>query len=143
MLSNLNQSSHLVVFCVKRGIMDSVISEQYVVSYIGGKMCANNRYCKNEEKTGYWIGICWIRNCLKELFTDFEYIVFCWLPYERNIFCKRSISIKQLWLEIIEKIGCSKSVQPSTVIYVYYIYSTDRRWANISSQLCSFDMDIL
>ena len=45
--------------------------------------------------------------------------------HERNIFYKRSTSIKQLWLEIIEKIGCSKSVQPSTVIYIIYKVRTD------------------
>ena len=44
---------------------------------------------------------------------------------KRNIFYKRSISIKQFWLEIIEKIGCSKSVRPSTVIYIMYITRTD------------------
>ena len=32
---------------------------------------------------------------------------------ERNIFYERSISKKQLLLEIIEKIGCTKSIQPS------------------------------
>ena len=36
-------------------------------------------------------------------------------------FLKRTISIKQLWNEIIEKIGCSKSVRASTVIYIIYI----------------------
>ena len=33
--------------------------------------------------------------------------------------------IKQLCLEIIEKIGCSKSVRPSIVIYIMYILRTD------------------
>ena len=55
---------------------------------------------------------------LKGLFTNFEYIRFFSFPTKRNIFCERSISIKQLWLEIIEKIGCSKSVRLSTVIYI-------------------------
>jgi len=54
-------------------------------------------------------------HCLKGLFTNFE----------RNIFHKRSISIKRIWLEIIEKIGCSESVQPSTVIYIINITRTD------------------
>ena len=40
-------------------------------------------------------------------------------------FFRRYISIKQLWLEIIEKIGCSKSVRPSTDIYIIYITRTD------------------
>ena len=44
---------------------------------------------------------------------------------EQNIFYKKSISIKLLWLEIIEKIGCSKSVRPSTVVYYIYITRTD------------------
>ena len=42
-----------------------------------------------------------------------------------NIFYEMSISIKQLWLEIIGRIGCSKSVQPSTVTYIIYITQTD------------------
>ena len=37
---------------------------------------------------------------------------------KRIIFYKRSILIKQLWQEILEKIGCSKPVRPSTVIYI-------------------------
>ena len=61
------------------------------------------------------------------------YIKFFSCVNERNIFYKRSISIKQLWLEIIEKIGCSKSVRPSTVTnYVYNMYNSTRsdwRWA--------------
>ena len=36
------------------------------------------------------------------MFTNFKYIKFYSCPNKRNIFCKRSISIKQLWLEIIE-----------------------------------------
>ena len=42
-----------------------------------------------------------------------------------NIFYERSISIKPLWLEIIEKKGCTKSVRPSTIIYIIYITRTD------------------
>ena len=56
--------------------------------------------------------------CLKGLFTNFEYITFFSCPTERNIFYKRFISIKPLWLEIIEKKGCTKSVR---VIYIIYI----------------------
>ena len=41
--------------------------------------------------------------------------------------------MKLLWLEIIEKIGCSKSVRPSTVIYIIYISRTD--FEHIFSQL--------
>ena len=59
---------------------------------------------------------------LKGLFTNFEYITFFSCPTKRNIFCKRSISIKPLWLEIIEKRGCTKSVRPSTIIYIIYIH---------------------
>ena len=62
---------------------------------------------------------------LKGLFTNFEYITFFLCPNKRNISYKRSISIKQLWLEIIEKIGCSKSVRPSTIIYIIYRTRTD------------------
>ena len=53
---------------------------------------------------------------LKWLFTNFEYITFFSCPTERNISYERFISIKPLWLEIIEKKGCTKSVRPSTVI---------------------------
>jgi len=56
------------------------------------------------------------------------YITFFSCPNKRNIFCERSISIKQLWLETIEKIGCSKSVRPSTVIMDW---------------LCSIEMNLL
>ena len=58
---------------------------------------------------------------LKGLFTNFEYITFFSCPTKRNIFCKRSISIKQLRNEVFEKIGCSKSVRLSTIIYIIYI----------------------
>ena len=56
------------------------------------------------------------------MFTNFEYITFFSCPTERNIFYKRFISIKPLWLEIIEKRGCTKSVRPSTIIYIIYIH---------------------
>ena len=60
------------------------------------------------------------------MFTNFEYITFFSCLSRRNIFYESSISMKHLWLEIIEKIGCSKSVPPSTVIYVtIYITQTD------------------
>ena len=62
---------------------------------------------------------------LKGLFTNFEYITFFSYHKERNIFYERFISIKQLWLEIIEKIWCSQTVRPSTVIYVIYITRTE------------------
>ena len=48
---------------------------------------------------------------LKGLLTNFEYTTFFSCPNKRNSFYERSISIKQLWLEIFEKIGCSKSVR--------------------------------
>jgi len=55
---------------------------------------------------------------LKGLFTNFEYITFFSCPTKGNNFCKRYISIKPLWLEIIEKRECTKSVRPSTIIYI-------------------------
>ena len=63
----------------------------------------------------------WGKLTLKGLFTNFEYVIFFSCLNRRNIFYERPISIKQLWLEIIEKIGCSKSVRPSTVIYMFII----------------------
>ena len=84
---------------------------------------------------------------LKGLFTNFVYSTFFSCFNKRNIFYKESNSIKQLWLEIIEKIGYSKSVRPSTVIYIIYIYNTDWLWAPflsiISSQSCFIKMDLL
>jgi len=58
---------------------------------------------------------------LKGMSTNFEYITFFSCLNKRNIFYKRSISIKQLWLKIIEKIGCSKSAWLSNAIYALYI----------------------
>ena len=40
---------------------------------------------------------------------------------KNNYFVERSTLMKQFWLEIIEKIGCSKSVRPSSIIYFIYI----------------------
>ena len=81
---------------------------------------------------------------LKGLFTNFEFITFFVCLNERNISYKRSISIKQLWLEIIEKKRCSKSVRLSTVIFV--IYNTDWLWVPffsiISDQSCLIEMDL-
>ena len=74
------------------------------------------------------------------LLTNFEYIIFFSCPTERNIFYKRFISIKPLWLEIIEKKGCTKSLRASTIIYIIYITRTD---LITSSQSCSIDMDLL
>ena len=54
---------------------------------------------------------------LKGLFTNFDYITF-FSCLHRNIFYKRSISMRQLWLEIVEKLGYSKSVRPNTVGYI-------------------------
>ena len=61
-------------------------------------------------------------------------------------FYRRSISIKQLWLEIIEKIWCLKSVRPSTFIYIIYITRTDFEhpiFLSIPSQRCFFEMGLL
>ena len=59
------------------------------------------------------------------MFTNFEYITFFSCPTERNIFYKRSILIKQLQLEIIEKKGCSKSVYVISIIYIIVLDWTD------------------
>ena len=83
---------------------------------------------------------------LKGLFTNFEYITFFSCPPERNIFYKRFISIKPLWLEIIEKRGCTKSVRPSTIIYYIYITRTDfvhPFLSIISSQSGFIEMNLL
>ena len=64
---------------------------------------------------------------------------------KRIISYERSISIKQLWLEINEKIGCSKSVRPSTVIYIIYVTRTDFEhpiFSIISSQSCFIEMNL-
>ena len=61
----------------------------------------------------------------KLLFTNFECTTFFSCLNKRNISYERFISIKQLWFEIIAKIGCSKSVQPSTIIYFMFIIRTD------------------
>ena len=57
---------------------------------------------------------------LKGLFTNFEYITFFSCLNERNIFYKRSILIKQLWLKIIEKIGsqCQSDWVPLYILYI-------------------------
>ena len=60
---------------------------------------------------------------LKGLFTSFEYITFFSCLNKRNILYERCISIKQL--EVIAKVGCSKSGQPSTIICIIYITRTD------------------
>jgi len=49
-----------------------------------------------------------------------------WLGLTKETFLW-PISKRQLWLDIIEKIGCSESVQPSALIY--YVYNTDWLWA--------------
>ena len=53
---------------------------------------------------------------LKGLLTNFEYITFFSCLNRRNIFYERSTSIKQLWLEIFEKIGCSIISSQSGII---------------------------
>ena len=66
-----------------------------------------------------------IRDCyLKGLFINFKYITFFSCPTKRNIFCKRSISIKPLltrnnWEKREHK------VSPTEYYYIYYIYNTD------------------
>ena len=65
----------------------------------------------------------WLRSWTsKGLLTNFEYITFFSCPTDRNIFYKKFISIKPLWLEIIEKKGYTKSVR----VYIYNIYNSTR-----------------
>ena len=61
---------------------------------------------------------------LKELFTNFEFITFFSCLNIRNILYKRSISIKQLRLEIIEKNG----TQSRSVLYLYI---TELGWVDL------------
>ena len=56
----------------------------------------------------------------KGFFTNFEYTTFFSCLNKRNISYGRSISIKQLWLEIIENNG----VQSQTVLYILLLYIT-------------------
>ena len=81
-------------------------------------------------------------SALKGLFTNFEYIPFFSCPTERNISYKRFISIKPIWLEIIEKKGCTKSVR---VIYIIVLGRTDfvhPLFSIISSQSGFIEMDL-
>ena len=83
---------------------------------------------------------------LKELFTNFEYITFYSCPTERNIFYKRFISINPLWLEIIEKKGCTKSVRVIYIIYIIVLGRTDfvhPLFSIISSQSGFIEIDLL
>ena len=64
-------------------------------------------------------------NILKGIFHQFWVYNIFFVPLRKKHFLWRFILIKQLWLEIIEKIVCSKSVRPSTVIYIIYITWTD------------------
>ena len=83
---------------------------------------------------------------LKGLFTNFEYITFFSCPTERNIFYKRFISIKPLWLEIIEKKGCTKSVRVIYMIYITVLGRTDfvhPIFSIISSQSGLIEMNLL
>ena len=59
----------------------------------------------------YWLEINLRTSGLKGLFTNFEYITFFSCLNKGNTFYERSISIKQLWLDIIQKNGAqSQSV---------------------------------
>ena len=81
-----------------------------------------------------------IRNIsLKGLFTNFEYITFFSYPTKRNIFCKRSISIRPLWLDIIEEKRVHK-VNPTEYYYIYCIYNTDCHWAPFFSIISSQEL---
>ena len=86
------------------------------------------------------------RKYLKGLFTNFEYITFFSCPTERNIFYERFISIKPLWLEIIEKKGCTKSVRVIYMIYITVLGRTDfvhPIFSIISSQSGFIEMNLL
>ena len=79
---------------------------------------------------------------LKGLFTNFEYITFFSCPTKRNIFYERFISIKPLWLEIIEKKGAQ-----SQSVYIYNICNSTRSdWLCapfFQSQSGFIEMDLL
>ena len=81
----------------------------------------NRKIHTNENK----LKLVLLSNYLKGLFTNFEYITFFSCPTKRNIFCNRFISIKPLWLEIIEKKGCTKSVRVIYIIYIIVLGWTD------------------
>ena len=68
---------------------------------------------------------------LKRFFTNFEYITFSLGLNERNIFHKRSISIKQLWLEIVRKIGCSQSQSDRVLLYLLNIKGVQKKWCSV------------
>jgi len=83
---------------------------------------------------------------LKGLFTNFKYITFFSCPNERNIFYERFISIKPLWLEIMEKNGA----QSQFALYINNILTVLGRtdfehiiFSIISSQSCFNEMDLL
>ena len=74
----------------------------------------------------------------KWLLTNFWYITFFFVPQHKKHFL--------LKVEIIEKLGCSNSVRPSTVIYDIYITRTDFEhhfFSIISIQSCFIEMDLL
>ena len=82
---------------------------------------------------------------LKGLFTNFEYIKKFSCSTERNIFYERFISIKPLWLEIIVKKGCTKSVRVIYIIYIIVLGRTDfvhPFFSIISSQSGIIEMDL-
>ena len=72
---------------------------------------------------------------LKGLFTNFEYITFCLCLNKRNIFYERSISIKQTWLEIIEKNTLTQNNWKIMVLKVYpcYVYNISRHGLTLST----------
>ena len=80
--------------------------------------CITDRYRVNHQVLKHIVS-------LKGLFTNFEYITFFSYPTERNIFYKWFISIKPLWLEIIQKKGCTKLVRD---ICIYNIYNSTRSY---------------
>ena len=68
------------------------------------------------------------------------------VPTKRNIFYKRFIPIKPLWLEKIEKKGCTKSVRVIYIIYIIVLGRTDfvhPLFSIISSQSGFIEMGLL
>ena len=53
-----------------------------------------------------------------------KFNIYC-ASYYMKTFYETSNSRKQLWFEIVKKIGCSKSVWSNIVIYIIYITRTD------------------
>ena len=75
---------------------------------------SNSKSYSWKERRSDWYSYDDYTHSLKALFTSFEYITFFSCFNKRNIYYRRSISMKQLWLEIIEKNGA----QSQSVLYI-------------------------